>query len=1131
MLRLATLNINGINDSMKQLQFIDFVKYHKIDVIFLQEHNIKDRSKINEIDKKFHVFINLSINLKGGTAILIDKRLPIDVINEEKSADSRLISLRIKLYNQIIHLVNTYAHSGKNANLDRENLFDTDLLYYLRNNLQNCIVAGDWNCVLSERDSTSKNTPISKKLLEIIRNLHLKDAWYIKNKNVEWTYRRQNHAARLDRIYLGSLSQHLKEIRNIPVTFSDHSCVYLDIEIPNMPKTGKYYWKMNTSLLKNENIRSKFIDEWENIRKSKSNFQNLNKWWDQYAKYKIKMFFIKMGKQENQKKYGLIQYLEHALHELYQRQNKSQIIDYDKEKFLKNRINELKLEILEGVKIRSRILDETEGEKVSAYLIGKQAKLKSKELITTIKAEKDIMNNVQPGTILNNKSSIELYVKNYYKKLYSKEECNENLKEWFLSHVTEKLTELDREILDEEIKDKEIFDAISSTKQGKSPGIDGLPIEFYLEYWNIIKIEICSIIKNVIDGLPLEEKQRKAIIVLIPKEGDLTVLKSWRPISLICSDTKIIAKILALRLKPHLDNVLSKNQYCVQGRSIIECNCKIRDMLFYVNEKNMNGAVINLDWNKAFDRVDWDFLIKIMKKIGFSNKIINWLAVLYSNIESLCLINGFLTEPFDVERGVRQGCPLSMLLYVLFQEPLYCAIEKCNLIIPIDIPGEKTNLLGYADDTTMFVQDDNSFLEVFRIINQFEKATNSILNISKTKLYGYGLWENRNNWPISNLKIEKDYFCTLGITFSYDYKLAVEKTWTDIIYKIKRRIQMLNNSEINLYQRAITINTLITSRLWYVAHTYPLPMKISDQINKEIFSFLWCKKRETIKRITLYNSKCAGGINVMNIYVKAKSILTHTTIKLFCKSNENSIIRYYLGKRINNLFNIVSYPKKIFYLSTPYYEFTVSEIRKCHQVKNFPNLNSKIIYRTLLPDIIIEKHKDFNWNNIWSNLNSKCINSNDRIICFKFLHEILPTKKRLAQMKIRNNPNCEVCNIEDNNRHMFYYCRKINLSLLFIKKLIRYLCEIPILNFINLLHLDLPKTNKKIRNTLCIILSTYTACIWYNRERPNYVLNAMKAKIIKDCRMKKKIFGDKFRTLFTEKYQGINMRILNQLSH
>ena len=74
-----------------------------------------------------------------------------------------------------------------------------------------------------------------------------------------------------------------------------------------------------------------------------------------------------------------------------------------------------------------------------------------------------------------------------------------------------------------------------------------------------------------------------------------------------------------------------------------------------------------------------------MKKMGFSEKIINWLVVLYRNIESLCLVNGFLTEPFNVERGVRQGCPLSMLLYVIFQEPLYCAIEQSNLIIPIDI--------------------------------------------------------------------------------------------------------------------------------------------------------------------------------------------------------------------------------------------------------------------------------------------------------------------------------------------------------------------------------------------------------------------------------------------------------------
>ena len=162
----------------------------------------------------------------------------------------------------------------------------------------------------------------------------------------------------------------------------------------------------------------------------------------------------------------------------------------------------------------------------------------------------------------------------------------------------------------------------------------------------------------------------------------------------------------------------------------IECNCMIRDILFYNNEKNNTGAIINLDWNKAFDRVDWDLLIKVMRKFGFTDKIITWLSALYNNIQSLCLVNGYLTEPFNVERGVRQGCPLSMLLYVLFQDPLYCIIEQSHSIIPIDLPGEKCNVLGFADDTTLFVADDMSIIEFFRVIDKFERATNSRLNLS-----------------------------------------------------------------------------------------------------------------------------------------------------------------------------------------------------------------------------------------------------------------------------------------------------------------------------------------------------------------------------------------------------------------
>ena len=114
----------------------------------------------------------------------------------------------------------------------------------------------------------------------------------------------------------------------------------------------------------------------------------------------------------------------------------------------------------------------------------------------------------------------------------------------------------------------EVYTAIKNLNTNKAPGIDGIPIEFYQKFWNIIKIEILQIIKNIIKGTLLINNQRQAIITLLPKGGDLELLKSWRPISLICCDVKIVSKILANRLKPFMTKIISENQYCVNGRTI-----------------------------------------------------------------------------------------------------------------------------------------------------------------------------------------------------------------------------------------------------------------------------------------------------------------------------------------------------------------------------------------------------------------------------------------------------------------------------------------------------------------------------------------------------------------------------------
>ena len=300
-----------------------------------------------------------------------------------------------------------------------------------------------------------------------------------------------------------------------------------------------------------------------------------------FAKYQIKNFFIDIGKEENQKKYGLLEYLERKLNRLYDKLNKTGQMDYQEVKRLKDRISSIKTDILEGVKVRSRIQEQVEGEKISAYLVGRQSTIKSKKLMSEIQVEENIVNNVTAGTILNKKESIEWYVNNYYGKLYEKENSDNELQMWFLQFIEEKIPQIDKQLLEKEITEKEIYNAIKDLSSNKSPGIDGIPNEFYLKYWDIIHIEVSLVVKNIINGELLQGKQRQALITLIPKDGDLKLLKSWRPISLICSDVKIIAKILAIRLKPIMPNIVSKNQYCVNERTIVDCNCKLRDFLYY----------------------------------------------------------------------------------------------------------------------------------------------------------------------------------------------------------------------------------------------------------------------------------------------------------------------------------------------------------------------------------------------------------------------------------------------------------------------------------------------------------------------------------------------------------------------
>ena len=158
-------------------------------------------------------------------------------------------------------------------------------------------------------------------------------------------------------------------------------------------------------------------------------------------------------------------------------------------------------------------------------------------------------------------------------------------------------------------------------ENGKSPGIDSIPIEFYKEFIETIKTDLQKFFNEILFSNKKTPKSwNQAIITLIPKKGDINYQKYWRPISLLCVDYKIITKILANRLKYILRDIISTEKNCsIPNRTIFDNLSLIRDIITYTKEKNNHFYLLQIDQEKAFDKIDRTFLYKTMEKMGFSH--------------------------------------------------------------------------------------------------------------------------------------------------------------------------------------------------------------------------------------------------------------------------------------------------------------------------------------------------------------------------------------------------------------------------------------------------------------------------------------------------------------------------------
>ena len=256
---------------------------------------------------------------------------------------------------------------------------------------------------------------------------------------------------------------------------------------------------------------------------------------------------------------------------------------------------------ISGSIIRSKEKMILEQEKPNKFFFDQE---KQKQKQKTIKQLETIEND--KIITLTNDFQILNYCKKFFSDLYTKTQTNAQIQEKLLNPLKAKITNEDNKKLTQQITFAELKTAIFQLENGKSPGIDGIPIEFYKSYYEYIKNDLLQLYNSILFGNDnLTTSMNQAIITLLPKNDKKENLKNWRPISLLCSDYKILTKILSNRLKPTLQHAISIEQTCgIPNRSIFSNLFTIREIINHSNTKNINSFIISVDQEKAFDKVD-----------------------------------------------------------------------------------------------------------------------------------------------------------------------------------------------------------------------------------------------------------------------------------------------------------------------------------------------------------------------------------------------------------------------------------------------------------------------------------------------------------------------------------------------
>lgn len=1081
--KIGTLNARGGGNKIERI--IRTLSQNGNSVTCLQEmHEVTDISK-REIEKKCKgsLYICNGTTQSRGVATFVRDQEGMKSSVVAKGCDGRLLVTELSSGDDTWTICNVYAPNDAGERHD----FFREVSRMMERAKGRIVITGDFNCTLdryldrtkSDSKGATKSDKSKKALLDLMTKFKLVDTYRrLHPLGTAYSFTGSNgYRARLDRVYADQDSATgLTQVTLQAISYSDHDLVSATFgNVEEVTRWGQGRWMLNVKLLFDERTKEDLKECIREFKSAKICFPSILQWWDE-LKLRMKSVMITHGKRVKKEQNRYQQMLETELNILV---CKTKVTEGETERIreLKRKLEEIQKDRDEGSRVRSKEEWIDRREKCARYFYEEEKRKGKLKIMSSVLDEE--------GQVVSTKEGVCETTIRFYEKLLTREDLDEtNIEKLVDQHIRRKLSESEKMNIDGIIKKEEVLKALKEMSNNKSPGLDGLPSEFYKIMWNELGNDLSDTIANVCLSDEIPDSWTEGLISIIYKEkGDIRDLKNWRPITLLNCDYKIMTKVMANRIKDVSNNLVSADQSCgLKNRTIHDQLYYIRDFIHYFSETNKKGMIISIDQEKCFDRIDHRLIHVMLKKLNFGPVIQSLVKTIYANMRSRIMINGLITDSFQVTRSVRQGDSLSMSLAVLVGELLGEMLRANMEITPICLPNTKPKKVAqYADDTSILTDNPRSLNSLWKTIYKYEKITGAKINQTKTEILLVGKWPKKKRIEVEQkcAGLVKRSVKILGVYFGGNAEIENERI---IEEKVQKELERWKDRNISMKGKVDILRVLVTSKIWHIARVTGLRRSFILRITKEMVKFFWYPKTyHAIRLEVLQNQIENGGKNFPNLAKELEAYLTET-VAIAAKHPQKSwvgMLRYRQGGLLEDILpkmkNVAS-SKKETRIST-----TIGSA--LGKLKGKVDQWEKIDYRKLLyrlkEDVPTTGNKEI-WKNIGKS--SKCFKRVD--LNYLIAHERLPLADFLYKKGIAADDKCKLCcKTPETHMHLFYECALIDDLK---NKLITELTKANRNNKFELTFHILTRHTPKVAPRINEILSAFKQSIWQTRAALYY---------------------------------------------